>query len=487
MSETQFHHYIPQFILKNFSHRFQPSSSSPKSASARKKRHKRNRINPGDPVLHVINLNNETPQRCESSVKRTFGLMDMYRDVSNASDQNIIEKELSKLESRVSRIIAEIKKAFESSRDVFSMSRDQRDTLRKFLFVMKYRGPGFYQRFHGNKPGRYIADDADQLEKYMAENGYGKPVDVWIKSIATILDLQLDLQGHWKEKLLAEIYPDHALWFIMHMEGYHLAFCTPCEMNDEFLLTENCYNVHEGPTSTVLNLETEEHEVISWSSYHEFAPVTPRLILILRSNLLPNPEEDTDERIKASREKLLKLCLSHHGDPDTARSTLEDLPIRKPRNSYSQVLPQGIQLLQGENGTRRSDHRFIFPFFQISTNQVHRINCILLDNAPLTSVIAFKSELSLKRSLEYYLQLPAHCGYKVVHRPNDVKLTYLKKLEHIARSMGCDVVMAYKEFLGGEEMEEARQQSLRQLQDAFLKDVRKQPTDFMQLYQELGM
>ncbi|KAF3030284.1 hypothetical protein E8E12_001083, partial [Didymella heteroderae] len=123
----------------------------------------------------------------------------MYRDVSNASDQNILEKELGKLESRVSTIIAEIKKAFESSRDGFSMSRDQRDALRKFLFVMKYRGPGFHQRFHGNKLGRYVADDADRFEKYMAENGYGKPVDVWFKSIATILDLQFDLQGHWKE------------------------------------------------------------------------------------------------------------------------------------------------------------------------------------------------------------------------------------------------------------------------------------------------
>ncbi|KAF3012096.1 hypothetical protein E8E12_000036, partial [Didymella heteroderae] len=89
-------------------------------------------------------------------------------------------------------------------------------------------------------------------------------------------------------------------------------------------------------------------------------------------------------------------------------------------------------------------------------------------------------------SLEYYLQLPADRGYKVVHRPNDVKMTYLKKLEHVARSMGCNVVLSYKEVLGAQEMEEARQQSLRQLQDAFLKDLPEQPTEFMQLYQELG-
>lgn len=181
------------------------------------------------------------------------------------------------------------------------MSRDQRDVLRKFLFIMKYRGLGFHRRFHGNKSGKYIEDDADQLQKYMQENGFHNPVDVWLKSIKTILDLKIDLLGNWKKELVANIYPMDALWFITHMEWYYLAFCTPCDMNDEFLLTENCYNVHEGPNSTVLNLESGEHKVTSWSSYHEFAPITPRLILVLRWSLLPNPEEDTNESIKEGR------------------------------------------------------------------------------------------------------------------------------------------------------------------------------------------
>lgn len=488
MSQSQFHHFIPQFILKNFSHKYHPPSLKSKSASRSKKKHKKNRIYPGESVLHIIDLENEIPKLCESSVKRTFGLMDMYQDVSNASDHNILEKELSKLESQVSTIIAGIKRAFESSKDGFSMSRDQRDILRKFLFIMKYRGPGFHQRFHGDTSGRYVEDDADQLEKYMMENGYHNPVDVWFRSIKTILDLRFDLQGNWQKELLAKIYPGDALWFIMHMEWYYLAFCTPSEMNDEFVLTENCYNVHEGPNSTVLNPETGEHEVISWSSYHEFAPITPRLILILRSCLLPNSEEDTNERIKISRRNLLELSRTRHINPDTAKSILEDLPLRKPRNSYSQVLPQGIQLLPGEDGTRRSYHRFTFPFFKISTDQMHKINCILLENAHLTSVIGFSSRLSLKESLEHYLQLPADCGYKVVCRPNnDEKLVYLKKLELIARSLGSAVVMSYKEVLGADEMEELRQESLRQLQKALLENLPERPTEFMQLYQKLGM
>lgn len=129
-------------------------------------------------------------------------------------------------------------------------------------------------------------------------------------------------------------------------------------------------------------------------------------------------------------------------------------------------------LLPGEDGFRRSNHRFTFPFFKISTNQVHRINCILLDNAHLTSVIAFDSELSLKGTLEYYLQLPVDQGYKVIHRgDNDAKLVYLKKLELVTKSLGSTVVISYKEILEMDDMEISRQQSLRRIQEELLKNV----------------
>ncbi|KAH7093417.1 hypothetical protein FB567DRAFT_515306 [Paraphoma chrysanthemicola] len=487
MSQSQFHHFIPQFILKNFSHKYHPPSLNSKSSTGRKKKHKKNKIYPGEPVLHIIDLKGTTPLLCEASVKRTFGLMDMYQDVSNASDHNILEKELSKLESRVSQIIAGIKKAFESSKDGFSMSRDQRDMLRKFLFIMKYRGPGFHRRFHGDKSGRYVQNDAAIFEKYMAENGYHNPVDVWYKSIKTILDLRIDVQGKWRQELLAEIYPDDAFWFIMHMELYYLAFCTPDGSNEEFLLTENCYNVHEGPNSTILNPETGKPEVTSWSSYHEFAPITPRLILILRSSLLPNAEEDTNELVKEPRRNLFELSRSFHVNPDAAISILEDLPLKKPRNSYSQVLAQGIELLPGEDGSRRSNHRFTFPFFRITTDQVHRVNDILLENAHLTSVIGYNSKQSLKESLEHYLELPTGSGFKAIYRPHDdARLVYLQKIEMIARSLGSTVVMSYEEIPGEEEMEASRQESLRQLQKAMLDNIPEQPSEFMQLYQKLG-
>ncbi|KAJ4289800.1 hypothetical protein N0V90_011131 [Kalmusia sp. IMI 367209] len=481
-SQTQYHHYIPQFILRNFSHQYNPPHSNSKKASRRRK-NKKTKLYPGDPVINIIDLKDEVPQLSESPVKRIFGLTDMYRDISNASDYNFLEKEIGRIESQVSSIIADIKKAFEGGMTGFSMSRSQRDLLRKFLFIMKYRGPGFYRRFHGDESGEYNEDDAVQFKLYMQERGYRKPVDVWFKSIKTILDLKLDLEGRWKKELPLRIYPDDARWFIAHMEWYFLAFCTPSDPSDEFILTENCYNVHEGPNSTALNFKTGEYEVVSWTSYHEFSPVTPRLMLILRSALLPQEEEDANENIKTWRSNMYELNRSFHTDPAAAKSILEDLPLKKPQNSYTEILPHGIQLLPGEDGSLRSNHRFTFPFFKINPIQVQRVNCILFDNARLTSAIGFNSEASLKRSLEYYLQLPAHRGFKLVYRQeNDPQLTYLKKLEVVTKTLGSVVSMVYTEVPSTNDVEVLSEESLERLRKVMLESLPEQPTEYMQLY-----
>lgn len=491
MAPSQFQHFVPQFILNNFSHKYCRQSSYYESALGqkieRKKKPRKGKIYPGNPALDIIDLERDTPQICESAVRRTFGLMDMYQDLSNVTDHNFLEKRLGQLESQAGKIIAEIRKAFESSRESVSISRDQRDLLRKFLFIMKYRGLGFHRRFRGDNSGTYIETDADQFKKYMRENGYHQPIDVWFHSIKTILDLRFDLQEDWKKELPAKIYPDDAFWFIMHMECYFLAFCTSRDVNDEFLVTENSYNIHEGPNSTVLSLETGEHEVTAWSSYHEFAPITPRLILVLRSALLPNPEEDKDKRIKALRADLYEKSRSFHVNPDTARSTLEDLPLKKPRNSYLQIVPQGIQLLPDEDGTRRSSHNFTFSFFQLDTTQVHRINSILLENAHATSAIVFRSTPSLKKSLEYYLGLPVESGFKQIGRADDPKLVYLRKLETIAKQLGSTVVMSFKELPTADEIEKSQLEMLRQFEEVLCKTLPQEPTGSMRLYQKLGM
>jgi hypothetical protein len=462
--------------LKNFSH----ENTLPTDRNTRTYR--------GDRVLRVINLKNEVPQITTSPVKRTFGFVDMYMDVTNTADQNYLEKELGKLESGVSRIIADIKKHSESGQNGFSMSRDQRDLLRKFLFITKYRGPNLYERFHADESGIYNKDDKEKFEQYMQKNGYTKPVDVWYKSIKTILGLKMDLEGRWRENLLSDMYWDDAMWFIMHTEMFYLAFCTPDNPDDEFILTENCYNVWEGPNNVAFNPDTSEYEMTSWTPFHEFSPITPKMMLVLRSCLVPNEEEDTNEHIQNLRRAWYEANPSLHVNPATAGSILEDLPVKKARNSYSHVSAKGIQLLSNEDGSRRSCHRFTFPFFKIRTQHVQKINSIMFENAHLTSAIAFSSEASLAISLKYYLELPADSSYKLVQSQDhgDVRLLYLHKLETIATSLGCIINLAYKEVLKPEDIDEMKQEVSTQLRKDFLSHLPEQPTEFMQLYNKLG-
>src|SRR5438046_7080918 len=108
-----------------------------------------------------------------------MGITDMYRDFAHATDQHYLEKQLSKLESRACEIISKIKKAFEANENEVWITRPERDDLRKFLFIMKYRGLLMRQRFYYQRIEEYSANDREMMLKYMHEKGFQKPIDVW--------------------------------------------------------------------------------------------------------------------------------------------------------------------------------------------------------------------------------------------------------------------------------------------------------------------
>jgi hypothetical protein len=83
--KSQYHHFIPRFILRNYSHPGQPPSSLNNS----KKRGKRkNGPRLTEPVLYGINLAGEEVELTETTVAKTFGMMDMYRDLGKATKQH---------------------------------------------------------------------------------------------------------------------------------------------------------------------------------------------------------------------------------------------------------------------------------------------------------------------------------------------------------------------------------------------------------------
>lgn len=99
---------------------------------------------------------------------------------------------------------------------------------------MIYRGKGFHRRFNGDKDGTYVADDRGEFDRYMEDQGYDKPVEVWLRAINTIIDMDVNVESKWHAKLHSEIYPPDAALLIAHVELYILACCTPAKPGDEF-------------------------------------------------------------------------------------------------------------------------------------------------------------------------------------------------------------------------------------------------------------
>jgi hypothetical protein len=348
---------------------------------------------------------------------------------------------------------------------------------------MKYRGTGQRKRFYHQNAEGYSEDDRELLLTYMREKGYQKPIDVWFDNIKWMLELKMDPEGKWMEELTKRIYPDDAKMYIANTQMMYLALCTPSAKDDEFLLTENAYSIHEGPNSLLIHPDTGERTMGCYTEFHVFSVISPKLIMVLRSFLLPIPEEDSNERIKRWRETILRQNNIQHVDPLHVRSVLEDLPVTKARNSYTKLVDGRIVLLDGENGSPRSDHKYCFRFFPISTKHVNKINCIMLEQSSNDATIVFKSRPATRKTLDHYLSMPCDGGFKLVgNAPNDPTLICLKKLEQAVKQLGSDTTAVYQmqpsRISDGDEFETLGQM--------LAKDLPKEPTEFMKLHAKLG-
>lgn len=102
------HHYIPQFILRNFAYK-------------------------EDRVIYQSVL---TKKRSERYIKNTFSRDNLYKDkINNPDDPYKIEKDLSKFESEMGVIYKKILNAKSS----FELTRDELNRFRLFLGVMAFR------------------------------------------------------------------------------------------------------------------------------------------------------------------------------------------------------------------------------------------------------------------------------------------------------------------------------------------------------------
>lgn len=431
-AKSQYQHFVPQFLLRNFSHPYKPEGPRKQI-----KRNDSKGMFRGDPVVRNLDLMADPPVICERPVKRILGQMNMYQDTSKPDEeQQHIEDLLSRFESQASCIFRKITKAFENQETGIWVTRKERNIVRKFLFILKYRGSGFHRRFYHEKPEDYDSDDRELLRAYMAEKGFKRPLDVWFNNLKEIIELDMDVEGDWITELPKRMYPEDANWFHNHTESYYMAICTPSDPEDEFILTDNSYNIFEGPNCSVEDENTGEVGGTGYAPLHMFAPISPKLMIVLRSCIFPNPLEDVSEPVRRSRE-LLRSALLDEFYRDGDKSMLNDLPVTKALNNYSQITNGQLLMLEGD-WSRKKEHKFLFSFFPTDSHHVNTINALLLDNCFHSTAVVFESTTSFARTLEWYLTAPIKFGKKMVGVDANLRESTLKKMEVVSRSLGSN-------------------------------------------------
>ncbi|KAK3364707.1 hypothetical protein B0T25DRAFT_620570 [Lasiosphaeria hispida] len=439
--KDQYQHFVPQFLLRNFAHPYRP-----KGVRKRGKTKDENGLHYGESVVRSLDLAADPPVICEKPVKRILGQMNMYEDASKSSPQEKrVEEMLGRLESQVSVVFRKIVEAHEKwaggnamekgTLAEMCLARSERDLIRKFLFILKYRGSGFHRRFYHDTAEDYDSNDKELLREYMAEKGYQRPMDVWYDNIKAIIDLEMDPGCEWIRELPKRMYPDDAMWFYTHTELYYMAICTPAEPDGEFVLTDASYGVFEGPSTFARDIRTGRVEPTAHTPFHMFAPVSPKLMIVLRSSVFPDPLEDADEQVKILRSirRMLAVDMVYGGE---VKGLLSDLPVAKARNSYTRVVGGRLQRMGGYDGARKTEHKFYFPIFQIGSEHVNTINGVLLDNCGTCTSIVFGNTAVFAKTLEWFLTCPTRFGKVMSGVEGDGRSEALEKMEAISRHLG---------------------------------------------------
>jgi len=384
----------------------------------------------------------DPPVICEAPVKRILGQMDMYRDTSKPPpEQQHIEEMFSKLENQASAVFRKITKSFEQEEEGVWLTRDEKDIVRKFLFLLKYRGREYHRRFYHDNAESYDSNDRELLRDHMKEKGYKTPMDVWFNNLKTIMELRMDPAGKWMSDLPKHIFVEDAMGFITHVNCMYMAICTPSNPGDEFILTDNSYNIFEGPNCFALDKDTGKVEGTAYTPLHEFAPISPKLMIVLRSLVLPVLEEDTNPDVKTQRDFFHSMVLDqvYH---EEVKSLLADLPIGKARNSYAEFVNGRLQLKNGEDGTRRKHDKFCFKYFPIDTEHVQTINWILLNNAYICSRVIFRTKDIFSRTLESFLTERQNL---ITGTDAELQLEFLKKMATLSQSLGSEKKPIWRE------------------------------------------
>ncbi|SJL11237.1 uncharacterized protein ARMOST_14640 [Armillaria ostoyae] len=370
----QYQHAIPRFILRRF------QTGPRKTRAERTKEYRRTGVDP-EYVLYYDLASGSLDIRPIGDV---YGVMNLYRDASNPSNVNELEEKLSILERDASVVIGTLHSDLASGKS--TLKRLDVERLRKFLYVMHYRNLG----------GSYFDPDHPDggstirqwVERYKTKHPSCQThTDVWLSVLRYYLDtphsqIVDDATAIYKEHGMAKVHLQTNT-VDPNMEHYPalayqvqagMSFLCIWEAHDtsEFILSDSSFGLWEGVAP-------------SGDHIHRVFVVSPRIAVILRSNLLP-----MFEKMGPVNSNLIHIPQER----PVSKLVNGEAGFRVPEGSD----PSSVNL----NLLRSPNDLFTFTITKLSLAQTDALNAVVLKNVHQDGAITFLGKERMFRTVRSF-------------------------------------------------------------------------------------
>ncbi|CAG8655007.1 11715_t:CDS:1, partial [Paraglomus brasilianum] len=371
IQEDQYHHYIPRFLLMNFAinNYGRIFVGNDKLLLYKEKKHKQNFKDWNKKEALLQTYNKEKGQIINSLVGKTYGYMNMYKDLNN-KDVMYVEKELSKLEGKASLTVRRIINASQTENEI-DLVRKHLENLRKFLFIMNYRNCHRWSQFANEK---FDSFTWALLREHMEEHKLKKAHEVWLQNIRGILETP-----HKDIKDDSRIFSVDRTDYQQRMVDCFLVIWQAGD-NDEFIITSNGFGIFEG-FSGVGPVGPFQ------LAYHWFYVISPKLVLVLCTH--------GTEIIGSMFGKKSILANAPH-----PLAKVKYAPISE--SSHSTGGTAFDELLRCEGLERTENDTLTLPFAKISSDTVSLVNSILLNETEPDLILTFLSPSYLYKAIVKY-------------------------------------------------------------------------------------
>jgi hypothetical protein len=314
--------------------------------------------------IFVYNMDSEALD--ELPIRRAYGAHGLYWDIKNPHDAEHIEKKLSVQEKKAAEVIAILHER--SGSDTAVLKSSQVETIQKFLFVMHYRSEAcsksYFHQYHPNCFGT-----RDQFAEFQRRHELEPHKELW-----------LDGLHYYVNTTHSRIKRDTSIYARAYKAQFDSFFLCMWEAADgaEFVLGDNSFGQREGQ---IVNKLQEA------PGLHRIFPISPRLVLVLRS-------------------KFLRPKIQSTLSPASLRSAFTDLDSVPPIPIHLELAPtnglneQCIPQLGPTDG-------FTFKITKLTITQTFEVNSILLQNIRNNGLLTFTSKEKTLRTLYRYLAEPS--------------------------------------------------------------------------------